>query len=348
MAACAPALVPRLFTGAVDAGAVAATVAAWRAGFLWSAGFLAAGAAALVAARRWPRAALALPALLYAELLHGNSGHLPLAPRALLEATPSFAQSVRDGRVIPAAGGRARRTVSGGEVRWAEVMKQSLRPDASGLSRLGSIAFNLPATQLRAWHALGPDASLRAQVGPLFNGCWAVLDQGRPPLAGAHTVAEDRTLELRLESVPCRPRAQLGAAEPASERDAVARLHRGLPEGVSVWEGAAAAPAAAGEVRWIADAPEHLALEVEAGGPTALVVADQLTPGWSATLDGAPATLYFANVATRGMEMPAGRHRVEMRYRTPGLAFGALLSLLGLIAALALAVRDRLASWTWA
>lgn len=337
VAVCARFLVPHLFSGAVEASAVEATAASWRAGFLWSAGFLAAGAALL----SLPRARPLLAALLFAELLHGNSAHLPLAPREQIEPRALFAPYLGDGRVIPAAGGKARRTVTGGDVQWAQVMRQSLRPDVSGLDHLGSIGFNLPATQLRAWRALGPDASLRSRIGPIFGACHAVEDLGRSPLPDAKPVADLPPLALRLEQLPCRPRAALTSAEPVTEQEAVARLHQGLRPGVSVWEGGPALPASAGQVRWLESTPERLAFEVDAQETTAFILGDQFTPGWTATLDGAPAAIYPANVAGRGMVAPAGRHRIEMRYRTPGLLAGALLTLLGVLAGLALGTMRR-------
>jgi hypothetical protein len=345
-AALAPLLVPHLFTGPAEAAAIEATSSAWQAGFAWSACVLAAAAALLAASVRRPLALCALPALLFLELAHGNHAHLPLAPRAVLESEHPFAAAVRAGghRVIPLAGGRALRSVTGGDVRWAEVMRASLRPDASGLERIGSLSFNLPSTQRLAWRALGPNASLRASAGPLFDGCWAITDlDGKPP-AGATPALEDARLELRLYGVPCRPRVYLSAAVTVDERAAASTLHRGLPAGQSIWEAPFAAPPAAGSVELVTDEPELLAIEATASGPTALVINDELTPGWTATLDGAPAALYATNVAVRGLALPAGRHRVELRYRTPGLTAGLWLSSLGLLLCALSLLRDRRAT----
>jgi hypothetical protein len=334
IALAAPALVPGLFSGPVEPSALAATNAAWRAGVGWSAALLFSAWLTLGASARRPALLLALPALLLLELFHGNRAHLPLAPRQVLEAPHPLTAAIRaEGvhRVIPLAGGRARRTVTGGDTRWAEVMRASLRPDASGLDRVGSLGFNLPQAQRRAWHALGPNASLRAETGPLFDGCWTVTDLDGTPPAGATPVLDDPRLELRLHRVPCRPRVYLSAAEVVDERSAPARLRRGLAPGQSIWEAPMPAAAAEGAAVLVADEPEHLVIDAQASGPTALIVSDELTPGWTATLDGAPAPIYFANVAVRGLALPAGRHRVELRYRTPGLDLGLGLSALGLL-----------------
>jgi hypothetical protein len=53
--------------------------------------------------------------------------------------------------------------------------------------------------------------------------------------------------------------------------------------------------------------------------------------------------IYAADLAARAVALPAGRHRVELRYRAPGLRVGAALSLAGLGALVALvALRRRL------
>ncbi|HEY3447628.1 MAG TPA: YfhO family protein [Myxococcales bacterium] len=88
---------------------------------------------------------------------------------------------------------------------------------------------------------------------------------------------------------------------------------------------------------------EENALAVEAWSktPCALFVADRFAPGWTATLDGAEVPIFAADAAARAVALPAGRHRVEMRYRAPGLRAGALLSGLGVGMTVALGVRRR-------
>jgi hypothetical protein len=75
--------------------------------------------------------------------------------------------------------------------------------------------------------------------------------------------------------------------------------------------------------------PEHVILHCQASRTGYAVLLDEWTRGWSATVDGTAAHLERADVVFRAVAVPAGAHRVEMRYRTPGLRTGALLSLAG-------------------
>jgi hypothetical protein len=67
-------------------------------------------------------------------------------------------------------------------------------------------------------------------------------------------------------------------------------------------------------------------LEVRAEGPGVLVMAHSWDPGWAATVDGRPAALLRVNHAQVGLVLPAGTHRVSLRYRARGLVAGAWLA----------------------
>jgi membrane protein YfhO len=82
-------------------------------------------------------------------------------------------------------------------------------------------------------------------------------------------------------------------------------------------------------VRVLQDDPERLRIDVAAGRPGVLVVSDSYAPGWQARLDGQPIPILRANMMFRAVEVPAGRHEVEMTYAPRSLFAGAALSLLG-------------------
>ena len=53
-----------------------------------------------------------------------------------------------------------------------------------------------------------------------------------------------------------------------------------------------------------------------------LVLADNWYPGWEATLDGKRIDILRADAAIRGVAVPAGPHRIEMRYRPARIGLG--------------------------
>ena len=66
-----------------------------------------------------------------------------------------------------------------------------------------------------------------------------------------------------------------------------------------------------------------------------VILSDNWFPGWSATVDGRPARIWEAYTVIRGVEVPAGSHRIEMRYHPATVITGAwmlALSLAGLAA----------------
>ncbi|MBI3966257.1 MAG: YfhO family protein [Chloroflexi bacterium] len=81
----------------------------------------------------------------------------------------------------------------------------------------------------------------------------------------------------------------------------------------------------------------HVALNVQTPEAAWLVVADSYYPGWRAKVDGQAAELYLANYLFRAVRVPAGEHRVELRFEPDTVRVGGALSLAsGLAVALGL------------
>jgi hypothetical protein len=95
------------------------------------------------------------------------------------------------------------------------------------------------------------------------------------------------------------------------------------------------------EARMTLYEPNRIVVETRAAQPTALVVAEIFYPGWEATIDGAPARIHLTNFIMRGVALPAGAHRVEMRYRAPAARNGAIISALTLLLLVGPAIRAR-------
>ena len=83
-----------------------------------------------------------------------------------------------------------------------------------------------------------------------------------------------------------------------------------------------------GRIEVLAYGPNRAAFYVETSEPALLVLSDLLYPGWRATVDGEAASLYSTNGLFRGVFVPAGEHRVEMRYFPQSLRWG--LGLMGM------------------
>jgi hypothetical protein len=82
---------------------------------------------------------------------------------------------------------------------------------------------------------------------------------------------------------------------------------------------------------WIATyAPDRVELSVEASAAGYVVLLDGYDPGWEATVDGRPSTVFRANYGFRAVAVPAGEHVVLMRYRPPAVTAGVLVSALAL------------------
>ena len=90
--------------------------------------------------------------------------------------------------------------------------------------------------------------------------------------------------------------------------------------------------------------PQTIVLEANLDRPGVVLVADTFYPGWTATVDDVPSAIHPANLLFRAVAVPAGKHTIVMKYRSSWLPIGAGLTLIGLLLAAALLVRDRFLS----
>jgi hypothetical protein len=85
-----------------------------------------------------------------------------------------------------------------------------------------------------------------------------------------------------------------------------------------------AAPIAAGAadaVQTVSYGPDALEITTRSDAPGLLVLSENDYPGWRAWIDGKPTQIYAANIAFRGVAMPAGNHRVRMEFHPQILIF---------------------------
>jgi hypothetical protein len=131
---------------------------------------------------------------------------------------------------------------------------------------------------------------------------------------GATVVATDRDAAKRMLDPSFDPDREI-LLEDASD---TLSSHEGITTG-------AALPAAASPSITYED-PRHLLIDASAPADGFLLLADTFYPGWTATVDNATTPIYRANVSTRGIALPKGRHQVRFTYDAPGFALGSTLT----------------------
>ena len=76
--------------------------------------------------------------------------------------------------------------------------------------------------------------------------------------------------------------------------------------------------------------PERVRINIDAARACYLFLADTFYSEWEALIDGAPTRIYPADLTFRAVEVPAGSHRVEFRYRRQAFYRGLTFSGIGL------------------
>lgn len=82
-------------------------------------------------------------------------------------------------------------------------------------------------------------------------------------------------------------------------------------------------------------------LEVDAAAPARVTIRVTRHRYWRATVDGKPAPIVPANIAFQAVDVPAGRHRVELRYQNTLVTICGIVSLLSALGLAAAALRSR-------
>jgi hypothetical protein len=101
---------------------------------------------------------------------------------------------------------------------------------------------------------------------------------------------------------------------------------------------------ATGTTRIIIDRANRVAIEVDASQAAILQFNDTWAPGWRATVNGVSARVYRSNLSFRAVVVPAGRSRVEFRYRPASVLSGAALAAAGVVFTLALGLGGLIAA----
>jgi hypothetical protein len=118
-------------------------------------------------------------------------------------------------------------------------------------------------------------------------------------------------------------------AEDASEALALTRLldlrETAVLEKPAMVQGEAAATTQR-FVEAIAIDPGHIVARVATPAQSFLLLNEAFYPGWTATVDGAPAEVYRADYLFSGLVLSPGEHTVEFRFESPALRRGEMIS----------------------
>jgi hypothetical protein len=233
-------------------------------------------------------------------------------------------------------------------VRWLQDQPGPFRalplPDAFGpndlmLFRIATVTGS-QNFRLRWWDDLVGEGGARLadpRLWPLLNLRYLISGQTLD-LGGLGLVFEQGPLVYRFDGATAGAWIVHEARErPAGEHPTAALLEAGFdPLRAALLEPGVAipplTPAAAGEPRpaWTVREPDRLALEVAPAGAGLLVLSEIWHPYWSARVDGRPAEVLQVDVALRGVVVEAGNHSVELEFRDPNVAYGAMGSAAGI------------------
>ncbi len=77
-------------------------------------------------------------------------------------------------------------------------------------------------------------------------------------------------------------------------------------------------------------APEHIVVGISSQTDGLLLLTEAFYPGWQATVDGEPTTIYQADGYFQGVFVPAGTHEVQFTFAPRSVEYGRVLSLVAL------------------
>jgi hypothetical protein len=77
--------------------------------------------------------------------------------------------------------------------------------------------------------------------------------------------------------------------------------------------------------------PQHIRINISTKAPAFVTLAHSFYHPWQATVNGNAIPIWRANHAFQAIQVPAGNHQVDLRYRDKAFLWGGLSSILGLV-----------------
>jgi hypothetical protein len=313
---------------------------------------------ALLAARRWPaRAGVAggvVVLLAAADMLHFANGYQPMAPasKAIPPRTGAIAfleQRRHEGRIVGIGGTllndwsltyglhdirgydppqpseryfRLWQIAEPGQLNWTSFAMESLSPVAMQIASMLGARYVVadPGTQLPE----DGSASVRA-LSVVYDGEDARVFENERAMPRAMVAPSVRVVEGEEE-------ARLTITDPELDPRSGAVVERGDPGAAGLASGAGAV----GSASVFSGTNARVVLRAELDRRGLVVLNDAWSPGWTVRVDGERREPVRVNDVMRGVVAGPGTHEIEWRYRVPGLRAGVALTLVGVVAVLAM------------
>jgi hypothetical protein len=197
-------------------------------------------------------------------------------------------------------------------------------------------AFGRPDVRAAAAHGQAPVALETRLVGAV-SGAFSVYEY----LAGVDLSGLEAVDSVSARSLLPGVAAYVQGLSLAPVPDGRYRLEEGAAVNRAARPRASLRDGQRGDVTWALDRPERIVLRASAARAGTLVLADSFYPGWTATVDGAPAAVRPVEGLFRGIDLTPGAHEIVFFYRPLSLLLGAAATLLGLVIAAITVARPR-------
>jgi len=162
---------------------------------------------------------------------------------------------------------------------------------------------------------------------------------------GGVKILENPEWDFTVWKVPHRPWATFAEKVMLvpGEKEALETLTTMLERGDSsvVLEGATpAADLGTGSILASTRGSNYLRIEAISKGDGILIVNDAYWPGWRAKIDGREVPIWRADYLVRAVPWPSGKHVLEMAYEPREIRIGLFVSMVGVLALIAIAIRE--------
>ncbi len=91
-------------------------------------------------------------------------------------------------------------------------------------------------------------------------------------------------------------------------------------------------------IEMVESTDQSLTLRVHTEGDGVLIVSDTYYPGWRATIDNVPTTIYQANINQRAVKIPKGNSIIKFTYTPSSVYYGIRISFISFLSCIALTV----------